>query len=67
MSRKHYREAAQILASSRRDSKRHGDTAYRINAVIDEITHEFGGMFKRDNPNFDKARFYRAAGLEEYQ
>ncbi|WP_156178891.1 hypothetical protein [Saccharothrix sp. ST-888] len=54
MSRKHYREAAEILrrAAERSDPDHVG--------VIRDIADSMAGMFKRDNGNFDRLRFIAA-------
>lgn len=52
MSRKHYIEAAAIIKSISNPTTR----AY--------VATEFASMFKRDNSNFDRARFLTAAGVE---
>lgn len=58
MSRKHYEAIAEVLAAERAIS---GTALGRI-AVVN-ITHSLADVFKRDNPSFDRERFYKAVGL----
>ena len=58
MSRKHYRQFAEILAAdlaiAATDAERR---------VVANITRSLADVLKRDNSNFDRARFYRAVGI----
>ena len=60
MSRKHYTEAASILATER---DRSSDSP-RTLATLDRVARDLADMFKRDNGRFDRARFYAACGIE---
>jgi hypothetical protein len=60
MSRKHYQEVAAIL----KDEIEH-EPLTDSHTALRRIANELADMFKRDNSSFDRARFLRAAGLEE--
>lgn len=62
MSRKHYREAAEIIKRHRQISARSGDNTgvYAVEGVAEELAD----MFKRDNSAFDRARFMEACGID---
>jgi len=53
MSRKHYREVADILSKSK--NKGH----WSFETVVDDLCI----MFKRDNPRFDTSKFKEACGI----
>jgi hypothetical protein len=55
MSRKHYVEVAEILASATKRAETLEETR-----VVIEIAVDLAVMFRRDNPAFDSARFYAA-------
>lgn len=59
MTRKHYIEIAAILAGERAIADD------RDRRVLDNFTRSLADVLKRDNPRFDRQRFYDAAGLEE--
>jgi hypothetical protein len=65
MSRKHYREAAEIIraevefASTLTPVRR----AFTLKAV-ENIANGMAGMFKRDNSAFQSGKFFKAAGLD---
>lgn len=60
MSRKHYIKVAAMLAGERAIY-----TSEQSVRVIDNITRSLADLFKQDNSNFDRQRFYTAAGLQE--
>ena len=60
MSRKHYVQAAAILAGER--ALADTDAQRR---QIDNIVRSMADMFKRDNGRFDRQRFYSACGMED--
>ena len=68
MSRKHYKEIASVIAGEtapfRASPTRTNSIQYNTAA---NIARSVADMFKRDNARFDRARFYTACGLEEYQ
>lgn len=60
MSRKHYTEVAEILAAEiavNRDNM-------SVTLAIRNVALSLADMFKRDNGNFDRQRFYAACGIE---
>lgn len=56
MSKKHFIEVAAIIESSINE---HG-----LNPAVADIAHELASFFKRQNSNFDRARFLDACGVE---
>lgn len=54
MSKKHFIEIAAIIKSAR---EQHGESA-----AIRDIESELASFFKRQNANFDRARFLDACG-----
>lgn len=57
MSRKHYREVAEILQSA--------EDVTTDREALAEVARELALMFKRDNPRFDAGKFFGAAGFPE--
>ena len=60
MTRKHYREIADVLAGERASMRDYPDAV----RAIDNLTCSLAQVMKRDNPRFDYGRFYAAAGRE---
>lgn len=60
MSKKHYVKTAAILAGERAIVTHALDESARI--AISAITYSLADMFAQDNPRFDRATFYAAAG-----
>jgi hypothetical protein len=58
MSRKHYRQFAEILAAELALATDDGERR-----LVRDITFSLADVFKRDNSNFDRQRFYRAVGI----
>jgi hypothetical protein len=60
MTKKHYRQIAEILAAdlaiAATDAERR---------VVANITRSLADVLKRDNSNFDRQRFYAAVGIRE--
>lgn len=59
MSRKHYVTVASILAYELADAEHDGPTTL----AVTRVARELAGMFKADNTNFDRQRFYSAVGV----
>lgn len=68
MSRKHYIETARIIADEVEDSLAPEDMR-PLQVVRAEtaavIAVRLADMFKRDNPHFDRQRFYFACALDD--
>ena len=60
MSRKHYVKVADILSAEHAITP-DGETA--AHKAIDNVTMSIADVFKQDNANFDRQRFYTAAWL----
>ena len=60
MTRKHYREMAEILHQELMAFP--PQSQYVVSAIAQSLAR----MFKRDNSAFDSQRFYEACGLDEY-
>lgn len=60
MSRKHYREVADLLAGEHAIA-----STPDVVTAVENITRSVADMFKRDNGHFDRQRFYDAARLGE--
>jgi len=54
LSRKHYQAVGEILSHFPEGSP---------TASMSKMAESFADMFARDNPRFDRARFYEACGL----
>jgi len=52
MTKKHFKAIAEALAGHRN---------------IDEIAFDLAKVCKADNPRFDAYRFFKAAGIDDYQ
>ncbi len=65
MSRKHYREVAEIIKEqwdySLTLEKSQGET---VRAVLDSVASNLATMFRIDNSNFDRDRFLTACGIK---
>lgn len=61
MSRKHYREAAEILRN-RIEFAQHLTVGERtaVEHAVTQIAYRMAGMFRRDNPSFSTDRFMDA-------
>lgn len=68
MTRKHYREVAEIIADQVQkleELERNAGADVTIpRECVEEIAGQLAGMFKRDNPAFNWQTFMEAAGLE---
>lgn len=67
MSRKHYREAANIIANAVQATETL--TPVRKNAALDTvemIADDLAAMFKRDNSNFQYGKFFTACDLDSF-
>lgn len=64
MSRKHYREAADVVNSAHTGDTGHPADAVRLETARD-IAKGLARMFKIDNSNFDREKFMDACGLGE--
>jgi hypothetical protein len=58
MSRKHYRAIAEVLAADYAIAATEAERR-----VVANITRSLADVLKRDNSNFDRARFYAAVGI----
>lgn len=68
MSRKHYIETARIIADEVEDAlvTEHMRTLQIVRAeTAAVIAVRLADMFKRDNPHFDRQRFYFACALDD--
>ena len=65
MTRKHYIEVAEMIASMKKENKeiRRNQRMKDCNTVIAEIAIRLADMFERDNELFNRAKFYTACGL----
>lgn len=61
MSRKHYREVAAVLAGDLATCETDGERR-----KVAKIACSLSDVFKRDNGNFDRQRFYTACGLDPW-
>jgi len=53
--KQHYEKIAEILASEQGSSM--------VNVIVYNITSKLAEMFMEDNPNFDREKFFKAAGF----
>lgn len=60
--RKHFEKTAAILAGERALAQNSGNEGARL--AVASITFSLADMFAQDNPRFDRAAFYRAAGMD---
>lgn len=69
MHQKHYRETAEIIRGKIETAIKMRPSPYAIGSydTAEFIAREMADIFRVDNPRFDRARFYAACGLEEYQ
>lgn len=58
MTKKHFTEVANMLAGELATA-----TSYPERLVIRNITLSLADIYKRENPNFDRERFYAAVGF----
>jgi hypothetical protein len=66
MSRKHYREAAEIIARELKDLHYLNSEGVDVKTARDTVrtlASDLAGMFGRDNPAFNRAQFMEACGL----
>ena len=63
MSRKHYREVAEILNDHLREIKAESREPGEIE-VVESIAANMAEFFKRDNGNFQYGQFYKAVGMD---
>lgn len=61
MSRKHYREAADVIRGRVETARANGNTA-TVNALLG-VAGDLATMFKADNSRFDREKFMEACGL----
>lgn len=62
MSRKHYREVAEIIKFETQVIEGSPDRDV-ADAVLRRVAGELASFFKRDNGSFDRAKFMEACGL----
>lgn len=66
MSRKHYTEVAKIVRDNvefaGRQVSDHG-ASYAVG--VSAVARDLADMFRKDNPAFDRSRFYMACGLNK--
>jgi len=68
LTRKHYQAIAGIIANQ--DPPRTAEQLFKTVWIdgkvyaLDNLTIDLAAYFKTDNPNFDRQRFYKAAGTE---
>lgn len=60
MSRKHYREVAEIIKTERVANP---GMSPETEATLLRVASELASMFKRDNSNFNRDKFMEACGL----
>lgn len=73
MTRKDYVKIAAVLAESKPISHKsvrpldRNESEWRVPAAIQwsDTAGRMADMLSADNPNFDRARFYKACGMEE--
>lgn len=65
MSRKRYREAAEIIAGRVEDTCQHTPLALQgpVLEMVGLIANDLAIMFEQDNPAFNRAQFMEACGL----
>lgn len=64
MSRKHYRETAEIIASAASEANDRGsEHSDAIMRTVEGVADGLARMFKRDNSAFNRAQFFEACGL----
>lgn len=62
MSRKHYREVADIIKSVHQDYGHPADSMTRL--AMQALAGRMAVMFKGDNSNFDRQKFMEACGFD---
>ena len=70
MTRKHYREVAEVFRAQydyyQNEKSMSDDAAGTAQDALRYVASALATLFAIDNPNFDRARFYRAAcGVDE--
>ena len=62
MSRKDYQAIAEVLADMQGfTAPNHSQPSYD-SVTLHRVTQRLADVFQQDNPNFDRVRFYAAAG-----
>jgi len=61
LSKKYYIEIADILCQAKTYYKSPKYKSAKGIEAVDRITEDLSGMFKEDNPRFDKTKFVKAA------
>lgn len=62
LTKKHFEAIAEILASERQRPQ--GGWAVAEWYILDRLTVKLADWLAQQNPEFDRDRFYRAAGME---
>jgi hypothetical protein len=62
LSRKHYQEVAEVLATAIRVCEEAGDEETVI-FIANQIAAPLADWFEQDNPRFDAVRFTKACGV----
>lgn len=66
MSRKHYRALAQAIRDARPYASPIGRPEIQAaNDVVDNVARNLADECKRDNPRFDRVKFFAACGVSE--
>jgi hypothetical protein len=64
MTRKHFEAIAEIITECREAYWTSPEAKYVADLALDNVTILLSSYFATENPNFDRAKFAQAAGLE---